>query len=196
MKFKGKITRHLTVKLIFISFMVIIPVNIIAVILVSAVSDSYVERLTDSYRNQLKLYSLSINRDLDTMNNQLKAFLSMDSFTELTLDSDTDSTVRQVRLNNRISEIRSASTLWGMSYTWDPGKGIISLSSLSKDTTGDKQKEILELLYQRTRKEGIGAYDELIQVDGDAYFVQHYDFQMLCAAGVPAEIWGAEGGWD
>lgn len=177
MKFEGKITRHLTVKLIFIAFMVIIPVNIIAVVLVSMVSDSYVERLTDSYRNQLQLYVLSINRDLDTMNNRLKAFLSMDSFAGLTLDSNTDSTVLQVRLNNKITEIRSLSTLHGMSYTWDPAKEIISLSSVTKDITAQTQKEILALLYQRTRKEGIGAYDELIHVTGDAYFVQHYDFQ-------------------
>lgn len=172
-----RITRHLTVKLIFIAFMVIIPVNIIAVILVSIVSESYVDRLEDSYKNQLQLYSISIDRDLETMNKRLKDFLNMDSFTELTLDSETDSTVRQVRLNNKISEIRSTSTLKGMSYTWDPGKGIISISSVTSDISVESQDKLRNLLYQRTRKEGIGAYNELIYVDEEAYFVQHYDFQ-------------------
>ena len=177
MNFRNRVTRNLTVKLIFIAFMVIIPVNIIAVILVSMVSESYVDRLKDSYKNQLQLFSISINRDLDTMNNRLKDFLNMDSFTQLTLDSETDSTVRQVRLNNKISEIRNTSTLAGMSYTWDPGKGIISISSVSSDISQESQEKIRQLLYQRTRKEGIGIYNELIYVGEDAYFVQHYDFQ-------------------
>lgn len=119
MNFRNKVTRHLTVKLIFVVFMVIIPVNIIAVILVSMVSESYVDRLKD--------------------------FLNMDSFTQLTLDSETDSTVRQVRLNNKISEIRNTSTLAGMSYTWDPAKGIISISSVSSDISLESQEKIRQL---------------------------------------------------
>lgn len=168
--------RNLKVRFILLMCVVVLPVNILAVVISEVVLNSYEEKITTSYENQLHLYAGSIENEFEEMQDKVMNFLSEENLFILTMGGSSDSTVELTRLKKTIESGTAWLAMPGICYIWDHEKEMLSLFYQKKTYTEKQMQQIREHLEQLNRTHGIWTDSGSFCVGEMSFLTQEYHF--------------------
>lgn len=128
----SKIYRHISVRLILISFLAIVPINIVAVTVTQLIVNIYQDKLIDSYDNQLDQYAQDLDTNIQYWDNAVSKFLNAKNIAMLSLEGDESNAVELYRIYTEIKGIQMLLDLNTLCYVKD---NVNANVSISYDTT-------------------------------------------------------------
>ena len=167
--------RHLTVRLMVVSFLAIVPLNILSMVLITQIVNVYQERLVESYRSQMELQSSRLEAKLQYIDNAMNGYLSAAQVYELSYGASGSDAVSYVRIYNDIKNIRLLSDMPALSYLTNNQTDLCSLSYQPHRYQITMLKSLKDALTQRQAAGGSVNY-RILQIENTVFLEKRYEF--------------------
>lgn len=170
-----KIWKNLTVRWMLAIGIIVLPINVFILVTTAQMTALYEERITESYENQLSIYTDNLSQELIRMKEQVEAFLGEENRVLLTVGTS-DAAVDMVRINNQLVNLRSRTSLPGLGYIWNGEGDYVSVFRQGNAITPAEAREVKDYLEQREKSDRMSTENEYIQVGNQAQMAMHYQF--------------------
>lgn len=170
--------RSLTSKMIMLFFIVIFPINMIMVVITNFVTQSYEQRISESYSYQLRIYGQVLENQFTSMQQDMNDFLRIDNLVILTHGSLSDSTLDMVRFNKELAGSDAWNTYPGLYYVWDKEKDVMGFSNMNQKYSSKIREELERLIRERMGETARNQEDILIY-GNEAFLLKRYDYDFF-----------------
>lgn len=171
--------RSLIGKLIFFFCLIILPVNILMIIITSFVTSAYEQRITDAYQYQLGIYTQAIRNQIDSMEQDMNDFLSIDNLVVLVQGSHSDSMLDMIRFNSNLEQQDIWSVYPGMFYVWDRRTDILSFTNAGKTYPIDLRSSLETVIRQDMEEKEVEKQhinQRILVCEDWAFLLEEYDY--------------------
>jgi len=179
MNFKRRlrfIFRHLSVRLIAVSVLVIVPLNVLTLILLQEIVTVYEDRLIYSHQSQLDQHAAHLDSMLRHAENQVSAYLSAVQVNIMIFGTEGSNEVEFIRIFNEVRRIRNAVDLPSLGYVRDNVSGLSAVSAAPTAHAYTHLMQVNAALDYMAATGGFMAGYTPFFVDENAYLLQMYMF--------------------
>lgn len=168
--------RHITVRLMAVSFVAIVPLNILSMLLIGQIVSVYQDKLAESYQYQMELYASNTKAKLQYVENSMNAYLDAEQVYELSYGVSGSNEVAYVRIYNTIKDIRSMSDLPSLAFVIDNEAALCSLSYRPYRYPLPLINELKTSLLQQEPLPGNLENYSVFNTAGEVFLQKKYDF--------------------
>lgn len=125
----GKLSRHITVRLMGVFILAIVPLLILIFMVFSQIVATYTDKLNGSYQNQLEIYCTGINSKLDYIESAIADYFDPAQIYLMTNGTTESNEIALVNINKDLKAMRGAMGIRALSFVRDNKTGMCGVSN-------------------------------------------------------------------